>query len=143
MNQGLKKLISSRHTSGGRAPDLIKVSRILPETKSTEAIKVIKRLRVPLNQLTCLMNLLSSRAGWTRLRRQGPREGITANGLVWGLLRGPPGGTEGTTHCSGAKVESEPKGCRETGQIWSRMLCVCRLFTVPLWDSVSTPGVCQ
>lgn len=92
MNQGLKKLISSRHTSGGRAPDLIKVSRILPETKSTEAIKVIKRLWVPLNQLTCLMNLLSSRAGWTRLRRQGPREGITANGLVWGLLRGPPGG---------------------------------------------------
>lgn len=63
MNQGLKKLISGREAGGGRVPDLIKVSRILPETKSMETIEVIKRLRVPLNQLTCLVNLLSSREG--------------------------------------------------------------------------------
>lgn len=73
MNQGLKKLISGWEAGGGRVPDLIKVSRILPETKSMETIEVIKRLRVPLNQLTCLVNLLSSR--WTRFHSQGPREG--------------------------------------------------------------------
>lgn len=91
MNQGLKKLISSQEAGGGRVPDLIKVSRILPETKSMEAIKVIKSLRVPLNQLTCLVNLLSSREGGqgSVSRAQG---GITADSLVWGLLRGPLGG---------------------------------------------------
>lgn len=63
MNQSLKKPISRREAGGARVPDLIKVSRILPETKSMEAIKVIKRLEVPLNQLTCLVNLLSDREG--------------------------------------------------------------------------------
>lgn len=143
MNQGLKKLISSRHAGGGRVPDLIKVSRILPETKSMEAIKVIKRLRVPLNQLTCLVNLLSSRGGGqvSVVKDQGGITHCRWPGL--GLVKRTSGGTEGTTQSSEAKVESEPKGCRETGQIWSRMLCVCRLFAVPLWDSVSTPGVRQ
>lgn len=49
MNHGLKKLISSREAGGAQVPDLIKVLQIFPETKSTVAIKVIKRLQVPLN----------------------------------------------------------------------------------------------
>lgn len=43
MNQGLRKPISRWEADGARVPDLIKVSKILPETKSMEAIKVIKK----------------------------------------------------------------------------------------------------
>ena len=49
MNHGLKKLISSREAGRARVPDLIKLLQILPETKSIVAIKVTKRLQVPLN----------------------------------------------------------------------------------------------
>lgn len=92
MNQGLKKLISSREAGGARVPDLIKVSPILPETKSTEAIKVIKRLRVPLNQLTCLVNLLLSREGGQGSVVKDPGRGHCRWAWIWALLRGPLGG---------------------------------------------------
>lgn len=103
---------------------------------------MIKRLRVPLNQLTCLVNLLSSREGGQGSVVKDPGR-HPADGLVWGLLRGPLGGRKVLPQSSEARVESEPKGCRETSQIWSRILCVCGLFAVPLWDSVSIPGVRQ
>lgn len=40
-------------------------------------------------------------------------------------------------------VSQNLKDAGKTGQIWGRMLCVCGLFAVPLWDSVYTPGIRQ
>lgn len=89
---------------------------------------MIKRLRVPLNQLTCLVNLLLSREGGQGSVVKGPRRESLQMGLDWGFAKGASGvWLQKVLHRAqepGLSQNLTDADVGETGQIWSRMLCV-------------------